>query len=268
MRYDDHDTFGSETTGGATLAWAATPTTLVRATYGEGFKAPTLFQLFSDFGNEDLAPERADAWDVGVEQHLLNDALSLSATYFSRDTRRHDRLRLVLPGDRSALRRAAFRLLRQRAKTEAEGVELGLLARVGERLSVDVNYTDMDTKNRGAENFGLELARRPGQTLNGELTYDWAFGLTTTVAVTHAGRTSTTRRTPSSSTLTPWSTCARRTRCARTSSCTAGSRTPSTKSTKPSRVTARRDAACSSECDRVLTEGQRMLPGSSHGTQC
>jgi vitamin B12 transporter len=73
-------------------------------------------------------------------------------------------------------------------KTQAEGVELGLAARLGERLSFSANYTDMDTENRGGENFGLELARRPGQTLNGELTYEWAFGLTTTVAVTHAGR--------------------------------------------------------------------------------
>ena len=97
MRYDDHDTFGNESTGRATLAWAATPTTIVRASYGEGFKAPTLFQLFSEFGNEALAPERADAWDAGVEQHLLNDALLLSATYFGRNTRQHDRLRLVLP---------------------------------------------------------------------------------------------------------------------------------------------------------------------------
>ena len=47
----------------------------------------------------------------------------------------------------------------------------------------------MDTTNRSAgPTFGLELPRRPGQTLNGELTYQWPVGLTTTVAVTHAGR--------------------------------------------------------------------------------
>ncbi|HEV8334338.1 MAG TPA: TonB-dependent receptor [Steroidobacteraceae bacterium] len=188
LRYDDHDTFGSETTGRATLAWAATPTTIVRATYGEGFKAPTLFQLFSDFGNEDLAPERADAWDAGIEQHLLDDALVLSATYFGRNTRSMIDFVSCFPATDPRCATRPFGFYDNVQKTEAEGVELGLVARVGERLSVNVNYTDMDTKNRGAENFGLELARRPGQTLNGELTYDWAFGLTTTVAVTHAGR--------------------------------------------------------------------------------
>jgi vitamin B12 transporter len=73
-------------------------------------------------------------------------------------------------------------------KTEADGFELEAVAHLGERLRFSANYTDMDTENRGSENFGLELARRPGQTFNGELTYDWQFGLTTTVAMTHAGR--------------------------------------------------------------------------------
>jgi vitamin B12 transporter len=188
LRYDDHDTFGGETTSRATLAWAATPTTIVRATYGEGFKAPTLFQLFSDFGNEDLAPERADAWDAAVEQHLLNDALVVSATYFGRNTRDMIDFVSCFPAVDPRCATHPFGFYDNVAKTEAAGVELGLIAHLGERLRLQANYTDMDTKNRSSENFGLELARRPGQTLNGELTYEWASGLTTTVAVTHASR--------------------------------------------------------------------------------
>jgi vitamin B12 transporter len=188
IRYDDHDTFGDETTGRATLAWAATPTTIVRATYGEGFKAPTLFQLFSEFGNEELAPERADAWDAGIEQHLLNDALVLSATYFGRDTRSMIDFVSCFPAVDPRCATHPFGFYDNVQKTEADGFELELIAHLGERLRLNANYTDMDTENRGSENFGLELPRRPGQTLNGELTYDWAFGLTTTVAVTHAGR--------------------------------------------------------------------------------
>jgi vitamin B12 transporter len=54
MRYDDHDTFGDHTTARASAAWSVTPTTLVRSSYGEGFKAPTLYQLYSQYGNLDL----------------------------------------------------------------------------------------------------------------------------------------------------------------------------------------------------------------------
>jgi vitamin B12 transporter len=189
LRYDDHDTFGSESTGGAALAWSATPTTRVRASWGEGFKAPSLFQLFSEFGNEALAPERADAWDVGIEQHLLNDALLLSATYFGRDT--DDMIDFVscFPAIDPRCATRPFGFYDNVAKTEAEGIELGLVAHIGERLRVDANYTDMDTTNRSpGENFGRELPRRPGQTFNGEITYAWPIGLTTSVAVLDVSR--------------------------------------------------------------------------------
>src|SRR5687768_131476 len=189
MRYDDHDTFGDENTGRAAIAWSATPTTIVRASYGEGFKAPTLFQLFSEFGNEDLAPERADAWDVGVEQHLLSDALVLSATYFGRNTRNMIDFVSCFPSTDPRCTTRPFGFYDNVAKTAAEGIELGLTARIGERLRVEANYTDMDTTNRApGSNFGRDLPRRPDQTLNGEVTYAWPMGLTTTVAVTHAGR--------------------------------------------------------------------------------
>ncbi len=189
LRHDDHETFGSESTGGAAVAWSATPTTVVRASYGQGFKAPTLFQLFSEFGNEALTPERADAWDIGIEQHLLNDSLLLSATYFGRDN--EDMIDFVscFPSTDPRCATRPFGFYDNVAKTEVDGIELGLAARIGERLRVHANYTDMDSTNRTpGSNSGRELPRRPGQTLNGEVSYAWAFGLTTTMAVTHAGR--------------------------------------------------------------------------------
>jgi vitamin B12 transporter len=189
MRYDDHDTFGDENTVRAAVAWSATPTTIVRASYGEGFKAPTLFQLFSEFGNEDLAPERADAWDVGVEQHLLSDALVLSATYFGRNTRNMIDFVSCFPSTDPRCTARPFGFYDNVAKTAAEGIELGLTARIGERLRVEANYTDLDATNRApGTNFGRDLPRRPAQTLNGEVTYAWPIGLTTSIAAVHSGR--------------------------------------------------------------------------------
>jgi vitamin B12 transporter len=189
MRYDDHDTFGDENTVRAAIAWSATPTTILRASYGEGFKAPTLFQLFSEFGNEDLAPERADAWDVGVEQHLLSDALVLSATYFGRNTRNMIDFVSCFPSTDPRCATRPFGFYDNVAKTDAEGIELGLTARIGERLRVEANYTDLDATNRApGSNFGRDLPRRPAQTLNGEVTYAWPIGLTTSIAAVHSGR--------------------------------------------------------------------------------
>lgn len=190
LRYDDHDTFGDETTGRASLAWSATPTTIVRASYGEGFKAPTLYQLFSDYGNESLAPEQAEGWDAGVEQRVLGDALVVTATYFSTDTTNMiDFVSCFMSSDpRCPARPDGYYDNVQ--KITADGVELGLVAHLGERLQVSANYTHLDAKNdvSGGTNFGRALARRPEDIANADVTYSWPFGLTTTVAVTHAGK--------------------------------------------------------------------------------
>ena len=46
-------------------------TTVLRASFGQGFKAPALYQLYSNYGNQALQPETANSWDAGVEHHAL-----------------------------------------------------------------------------------------------------------------------------------------------------------------------------------------------------
>jgi vitamin B12 transporter len=57
--------------------------TTFRASVGTGAKAPTLFQQFDPtFGTPDLRAERSFGVDAGVDQRLLDDRLTLSATFF------------------------------------------------------------------------------------------------------------------------------------------------------------------------------------------
>ncbi|MBL8270440.1 TonB-dependent receptor plug domain-containing protein [Steroidobacter sp.] len=182
VRYDDHDTFGSHTTSRASAAWSVTPSTILRASYGEGFKAPTLYQLYSQYGNANLDAEEAESWDAGIEQHLFNKRLVVSATYFDRDTTNMiDFVSTATP---------PFGYYDNMQKTNASGVELALSAQITEHLAFSANYTNMDAENtaRGTANFGHTLPRRPSETANAQLSYDWSFGLSTSVAVQHAGR--------------------------------------------------------------------------------
>jgi vitamin B12 transporter len=190
VRHDDHDTFGGNTTSRASAAWSVAEGTILRASYGEGFKAPTLYQLYSPYGNVDLSAEEAESWDGGIEQHLFDDKLVVSATYFNRDTT--NMIDFV----------SCFRVTTPEClakpdgyydnfqKTNAKGVELALAAQLTERLALSANYTNMEAENtaRGTVNFGHALPRRPNETAYAQLSYDWAIGLTTTVAVQHAGR--------------------------------------------------------------------------------
>ena len=52
VRRDEHDTFGGKTLGQAAVAWSLNQgATVLRASFGQGFKAPSLYQLYSEYGN-------------------------------------------------------------------------------------------------------------------------------------------------------------------------------------------------------------------------
>lgn len=86
LRNDDHSAFGSQPTGRLSAAWTALPETTVRASLGTGFRAPSLYELFSPtYGNADLDPETSVSADLGVEQGFAEGRGLVSATVFLLD---------------------------------------------------------------------------------------------------------------------------------------------------------------------------------------
>ncbi|WP_426000172.1 TonB-dependent receptor plug domain-containing protein [Caulobacter sp. DWR1-3-2b1] len=193
VRRDEHDTFGGSTTYQAGAAWSLNEgATVLRANYGEGFKAPSLYQLYSDYGNTTLKPEEAKSWDLGVEHALLEGRLRGSVTYFSRDTKNQiDFVSNNTPPN--------FGGYANTAKTKADGVEVEASYEVNTIVTVSTNYTNMDATNRSAgANFGKDLARRAGETANADLAIDLPAGLSGGVSMQYVGHSfdnaSNTRR--------------------------------------------------------------------------
>lgn len=83
-RYDNNEKFGSVSTFRiAPLYYISITGTKLKGTYGTGFKAPSLFNLFAPFyGNSELKPEKSEGWDLGIEQFLLKNKVALGVTYF------------------------------------------------------------------------------------------------------------------------------------------------------------------------------------------
>ena len=76
----DGETF---VTGRATAAYHIDETgTKLRAAFGNGAKAPTLYQRFSPYGAPDLLPQQNVGGEVGIDQKLFHDRLTLSATAY------------------------------------------------------------------------------------------------------------------------------------------------------------------------------------------
>ena len=184
-RYDDHDTFGGETTLAANGVYSPNDgTTTVRASYGEGFKTPSLFQLFSDFGNTTLNPETSKGWDAGISQKLLDGAIEVGATWFHRNTS-NQIVFISCPLPRTGIcTNRPFGTYDNVARARAQGLEFGLTLKPVDALTVQANYSWIDAENSAN---GLQLARRPSQSVNASIDYKWAFGLETGATATVVG---------------------------------------------------------------------------------
>jgi vitamin B12 transporter len=91
VRYDANEDFGDHTTFRIAPVYLVPITgTKLLASYGTGFKAPPLEDLFVNFlpsfiANPNLKPEESSGWDVGFEQPIANDSFRFGSTYFRND---------------------------------------------------------------------------------------------------------------------------------------------------------------------------------------
>ncbi|SCW92926.1 vitamin B12 transporter [Sphingobium faniae] len=194
VRRDHNSRFGNNTAFSGGAVWSIEEgNTVLRASYDEGFKAPSLYQLFSDYGSAGLRPEKAKGWEIGFEQ-AVGQLLRLSATWFDRDT---DNLidfaycptsgalpsECYIPGTTTE----RFGYYANVKQSHARGLELsGSLEWRG--LFADANYSWIKAEDRtSGRNYGRQLARVPRHMANGELGYRFPFGLKASVAVRYAG---------------------------------------------------------------------------------
>ncbi|GGB17405.1 TonB-dependent receptor [Sphingomonas metalli] len=182
VRHDDHRRFGGRTTFGADAALALDGGTTLRASYGEGFKAPTLYQLYSAYGNVTLDPETARSFDAGVEQALLDGRARIGVTYFNRVSRNQIVFRSCSQAEQATAGSICvdrlYGVYDNIQRTRADGFEAVVALRPVDTLDVSLNYTRTNARNRQAgADFGKLLARRPQDAVN--LNVDWQapFGL-------------------------------------------------------------------------------------------
>ncbi|HEX8486490.1 TonB-dependent receptor plug domain-containing protein [Sphingomonas sp.] len=184
VRHDDHQTFGDATTFAASGVYSPNGgATRLRAAYGEGFKAPSLFQLYSNFGNTTLAPERSESWEVGIGQRF-GGRVDLAATYFHRNTENQiDFISCTRNPAAICVGRPSGTYDNIRL-TRAQGVELSATLRPIDRFTLRGQYSFIDARNRLNR---LQLARRPRQTVSVIADYAFDFGLQAGATLAHVG---------------------------------------------------------------------------------
>ncbi len=95
VRHDDHDRFGSETSPRASIVFNANDKLTLKASYGHGFRAPTIKQVspgysfaagpFIIISNPDLKPESSDAIEMGAS--FSGDDFNLEFAIFNNEVK-------------------------------------------------------------------------------------------------------------------------------------------------------------------------------------
>jgi vitamin B12 transporter len=141
--------------------------TRLTASYGTGFKAPSLYQLygydpnsFGNFyiGNPDLKPETSKGWDAGIEQGFLDGKLRTGVTWFQSDIK--DAISIVYIGfDSTAM---------NTDKLKTKGVETFIAFDPLDNVTTRIDYTYTQVNS---DSYTTTMTRRPRHKIG--FTADW-----------------------------------------------------------------------------------------------
>lgn len=166
VRRDNHRDFGGQWSFGSDAALDVTENLRATASYGEAFKAPSLFQLHSDYGNAALAPESSRSYDAGLA--WAGSDASASLVVFRRDTR--DMIGFVSCfGESTGIcADRPFGTYDNITRTRAQGMEAEAQAQLTHLITLGLAYAFIESEDRDT---GLTLPRRPEHALT--LMADW-----------------------------------------------------------------------------------------------
>jgi vitamin B12 transporter len=177
LRHDDNSEFGGATTGSAALGRRFGEIGRIYASYGEGFRGPTLNEQFSPgfggqfAGNPDLDPERSRSSEFGIELTPWHGQ-RFGANFYS--TRVNDLIAFSGP-DFEAVNIARARI---------DGAELTYDAEAGAWLA-HLAYTYEDARDDSTD---AALVRRPKNKLDAILERRFGESLDAGVEIVAAGK--------------------------------------------------------------------------------
>ena len=167
-RYDDNDDFGSATSTRVSAAYVQAlgsgRTLKYRASYGTGFRPPSIFEVgynsrpgvFPPASDVTLVEEKSKGYDLGIEYDTVN-GLHFEVTYFDQEIENAIEFDLV----------SFSGYLQDSGVSTSKGIEIATRVPLGERLELLANLTHNDTKDPN----GDPRLRRPELLANFGVSY-------------------------------------------------------------------------------------------------
>ncbi|MCU4503967.1 TonB-dependent receptor [Acinetobacter sp. WU_MDCI_Abxe161] len=147
VRLEDNQRFGTHTVGQGAIRYHFLPNASVYANIGSAFRAPTLNELYSQWGgNENLAPEESTSYEMGMNYDLTSNVSTNFSVY-------HTKIKDLIAynaGTNTNIAKANF-----------TGGEAGIKWQQND-LFLSTEYAYVKTEN---EKDNTEIAYRPRQTI-------------------------------------------------------------------------------------------------------
>ncbi|HUR65064.1 MAG TPA: TonB-dependent receptor [Chitinophagaceae bacterium] len=162
-RLNVHSRYGSNPTFTFNPSYSINEHFRVFGSYATGYKAPSLYQLYSSYGNEDLEPERSSEFELGLQQ--VHAKFRNRIVYFNRDIKDGT--------DFDYMIYQYFNINRQKVN----GLELETFVQPTKALTFSLNYTFLNPEESSQSRISFKdttynyLLRRPKHQFNLRASY-------------------------------------------------------------------------------------------------
>jgi vitamin B12 transporter len=163
VRYDAPDSFRGQATGRVSAVWKLPAGFSVEGSWGQGFKTPTISEIFCDFcfpagPSSGLKPEHAVGWDAALAWTSPDQRIRAKVTAYRLAVRDQIEFSPSFP----------FRYVNL-ARTRTDGVETEIDARLTRELTLHAEYAYTNATDLDADTQMLRVPRNAGS-----VSLDWA----------------------------------------------------------------------------------------------
>jgi vitamin B12 transporter len=166
-RWNHHSLYGSNFTYSFNPFYLIDNHYKIFANISSGYRAPSLYQLYSEYGNKKLNPETTTSYEAGFQ--FFSDKITARVTGFARDGKN------VILFYTDPATYASYYI--NGDKQNDYGIETGATLNLTSKLLAVLNYTYVDGKistmpSSGKDTSFFNLYKRPKNVLNVSFNYD------------------------------------------------------------------------------------------------
>lgn len=191
-RVDDHDKYGSEVSSNAGIVYKLSENQRLKASYGEGFKAPSLQEGSSQYstyshgyyyGNDDLKSETSKSYEIGYEYY--GEETLFKTAFFKTELDNMITGKFIGTGypfgPTMPIKKYKYVNI---AEATIQGLELEVDHELNENHFIKVNYTRIKTEDKTTND---DIAYKPKDTFNVGLSSEFRYGISSYISATYKG---------------------------------------------------------------------------------